>query len=179
MSTDFDKNTIITTGGIRPSVTDMPGDMRTRIETLDDIYSIPLPYVGMIVYVKDVDTYYKIKTLKAKQIGPIKIENSLVDTYERYDLKDIVINGGDYDITNIPNEELQQMLSNSSLINIEEYVVQTIEVTEEETNNNNYDEYYVKNYIDSKFNELENTIKQMQYTIDSLIERIIWLERNR
>ena len=41
--------------------------------------SIPLPYVGMLVYVIDEDKYYKVKTLKASNLG---VADSLVDTYE-------------------------------------------------------------------------------------------------
>ena len=75
-------NKIISNGGFVPSSIDTPLDLRTRIESVDDIYNIDQPYVGMIVYVIDEDKYYKVKTLKAKEVGNALIENSLVDAFE-------------------------------------------------------------------------------------------------
>ena len=86
MATDFN-NSIITAGGIKPSTINTPGDIRTRVETEADILDIPLPYVGMIVYVRDVDKYYKINSLKAKQVGFNEIASAVVDTYEELSLK--------------------------------------------------------------------------------------------
>ena len=75
---------IISSGGFVPSSTDTPIDLRIRVQSIDDIYDIELPYVGMIVYVIDEDKYYKIKTLKAKEVGITLIENALVDTFEEF-----------------------------------------------------------------------------------------------
>ena len=69
MATDFNKNAIITAGGIKPSTTDTPVDVRARVETEKDILNIPLPYVGMIVYVKDVQKYFSVTELKSATIG--------------------------------------------------------------------------------------------------------------
>ena len=77
-------NKIISSGGFVPSSTDTPLDVRTRVQSVDDIYNIDLPYVGMIVYVIDENKYYKIKTLKAKEAGIALIENSSVDTFEEF-----------------------------------------------------------------------------------------------
>lgn len=77
-------NKIISSGGFVPSSTDTPIDLRIRVQSIDDIYDIELPYVGMIVYVIDEDKYYKIKTLKAKEVGITLIENALVDTFEEF-----------------------------------------------------------------------------------------------
>lgn len=79
MATDFNKNSTIITGSVRPSITNTPLDNRTRIETLDDIYSIPMPYVGMIVYVIDTGKRYEVVSLKSKKVGPLVIEDMLVD----------------------------------------------------------------------------------------------------
>lgn len=83
MTTDFDKNVIITGGGLKPSTVDTPSDIRTRINTIAEMELIPLPYVGMMVYVVDEDEYYKVKSLKAKAMGPIEVDNALVDEYEK------------------------------------------------------------------------------------------------
>ena len=66
MATDFEKNSIIISGSMLPSIADTPFDVRTRIETLDDIFSIPMPYIGMLVYVKDTGKRYEVLTLKDK-----------------------------------------------------------------------------------------------------------------
>ena len=78
----FDK--VITSGAIIPSTTDTPTDFRTRVDTVNDIYNIELPYVGMIVYVISEDKYYKIKTLKAKEMTGELIDNISVDTFEKF-----------------------------------------------------------------------------------------------
>ena len=83
MATEFDKNVIITGGGIQPSTINTPSDIRTRINTIADMEFIPLPYVGMMVYVVDEDEFYVVKSLKAKSMGPIDVENAMVDTYEK------------------------------------------------------------------------------------------------
>ena len=82
VATDFDKNNLIVTGGFRPLSADTPIDARTRIETLDDIYDIPMPYVGMLVYVKDTGKRYEILTLKDKKIGLKVTKDALVDTFQ-------------------------------------------------------------------------------------------------
>ena len=84
MATDFTYNntTIITKGGIRPITSDTPADVRTRVETEADIADIPLPYLGMIIFIKDVAKYVKVTGLKSKKVGLNTIENAAVDTYE-------------------------------------------------------------------------------------------------
>ena len=77
-------NKVIISGSATPSIIDAPLDIRTRVNTVDDIYNIELPYIGMIIYVIDEDKYYKVKTLKAKEIAGVLIENSLVDTFEEF-----------------------------------------------------------------------------------------------
>ena len=74
---------VVVSGPIIPSTINTPTDLRIRVQAIDDIYNIELPYIGMIVYVMDEDKYYKIKTLKAKEVADfLIIENSLVDTFE-------------------------------------------------------------------------------------------------
>ena len=81
MSTDFNysDSVIMTSGPFIPNEKNIPLDSRTRINTIADMAFIPNPYIGMLVYVIDEDKYYKVKTLKANNLG---IANSLVDTYE-------------------------------------------------------------------------------------------------
>lgn len=164
MATDFNKNCIVTAGGMRPSVSDTPVDIRTRIETIDDIYEVPVPYVGMIIYCKEDDCYYKVLSLKPKRIGAINIPDSLVDKYERYDIKDLVINGGTIEIS---NEELIELLQANDLIGTEAATVADIGI----------DMYCTKAYTDKKVNELENIISNMQKIIDLLLYKVNDLEK--
>ena len=89
MTTDFNYNnkTIDSSGPIKPSGTDQPGDPRTRVDFYSDIESIPNPYVGMIVTVKMDETNqnkmtdYKVLSLKPNGLG---IANSVIDQVQRY-----------------------------------------------------------------------------------------------
>lgn len=76
MSTE---NKIITGGGIMPSTTDTPGDVRTRVQTFADIANIDNPFVGMEVWVIDEEKEYRIKKLVPKVIGGIEIPNGAID----------------------------------------------------------------------------------------------------
>ena len=82
MATDFSENAIVTSGGIKPGTVNTPGDLRTRIETIKDAKSIPMPFVGMIFYVIDEDKFYKVKSIKDKVMGPIVNKGALIDEYE-------------------------------------------------------------------------------------------------
>ena len=53
MTTDFITDVNNIKGSFTTTSTDTPLDIRTRVETEVDIMSIPNPYIGMIVYVKD------------------------------------------------------------------------------------------------------------------------------
>ena len=82
MATNFDLNSVEMGGGVRPISKNTPGDIRTRINEISDIESIPYPFVGMIFYVVSQEKLYIVKSLKGKQNGPMVIEDALVDRYE-------------------------------------------------------------------------------------------------
>ena len=82
MATNFNKHSLLIEGGLKISTPNIPTDMRTRIETITDIVDIPLPYVGMLVYVLDEEKYYIVKTLKSKTVAGVEVENAVVDKYE-------------------------------------------------------------------------------------------------
>ena len=92
MSTDFNTNTIQTEGSIRPKSIDTPLDIRTRVETEKDILSIPSPYIGMVVYVKDTGKRFEVLTLKDKKQGFSVIKNAAVGTYREIISKFDVVN---------------------------------------------------------------------------------------
>lgn len=89
MATNFDLNSISSTGGFIPSTLDTPLDMRSRVETESDIYSIPKPFLGLIVYVKDTGKIFVITGLKDKKVGMFINKNALVDTYREIDVGDL------------------------------------------------------------------------------------------
>ena len=81
MATNFN-NGIVTSDGFKISIKNMPMDVRTRIESINEVESIPNPFIGMIFYVIDEDRFYVVKTLKSKTIGVMIITNAIVDKYE-------------------------------------------------------------------------------------------------
>ncbi len=73
---------VVVNGSLIPSVKNVPLDYRTRVATIEDIANIEVPFIGMIVYVEQEGKFYVIKTLKSKQVGPVEVENSVVDEFE-------------------------------------------------------------------------------------------------
>ena len=81
MATDFKSKVTGFPGGLLPNAADTPLDIRTRVETETDIMSIPKPYIGMVVYVKDTGKRFEVLTLKDKKQGFTVVKNAAVDTY--------------------------------------------------------------------------------------------------
>lgn len=81
MSTDFNTNNIQIEGSLRPKIANTPLDIRSVVETETDILSIPMPYVGMVVYVKDTGKRFEVLTLKDKKVGMKIVKDGAVDTY--------------------------------------------------------------------------------------------------
>lgn len=72
----------VVNGSLIPSGKNEPLDARTRIASIAEIENIEVPYVGMIIYVEDEKVYYKVLSLKNKQVGPVEVQNAAVDQYE-------------------------------------------------------------------------------------------------
>ena len=72
----------VVNGSLIPSGKNEPLDARTRIANIAEIENIEVPYVGMIIYVEDEKVYYKVLSLKNKQVGPVEVQNAAVDQYE-------------------------------------------------------------------------------------------------
>ena len=119
MSTDFgyDNKTINSTGPIKPSGTDQPGDPRTRVDFYSDIESIPNPYIGMIVTVKMDETNqnkmtdYKVISLKPNALG---IANSVIDRVQRYIDYLGVSTGGSVDLSGYATKDELNSKANTS-----------------------------------------------------------------
>lgn len=81
MATDFTKNSVTLPGGISPTTTDTPADIRTRVETEADIANVPKPFIGMIIYVKDTGKRFEVLSLKDSKVGMSVLKNAAVDQY--------------------------------------------------------------------------------------------------
>ena len=81
MSTDFNTNTTKIKGSLKLTVANTPLDIRTVVETEADILSIPMPYIGMVVYVKDTGKRFEVLTLKDYKKGMKVVKDGAVDTY--------------------------------------------------------------------------------------------------
>ena len=73
---------IIVNGSLIPSVKNVPLDIRTRINTIAEVESIQVPFVGMIFYVMDEEKFYVVKALKGSNVGNIELKDTTIDTYE-------------------------------------------------------------------------------------------------
>ena len=107
MSMDNNKKIIIS-GPLMPSTKDTPIDSRTRINSLEEVYSIQLPFVGMIFFVKSEGKHYTVKSLKAKDLNGVVIEDAVIDQYEEFGSN---INLDDFDFSEFATEELVEELA--------------------------------------------------------------------
>ena len=73
---------IIVNGSLIPSVKNVPLDIRTRINTIAEVESIQVPFVGMIFYVMDEEKFYVVKALKGSNVGNIELKDTTIDAYE-------------------------------------------------------------------------------------------------
>lgn len=153
MTTDFNKKTVVTSGSIRPSTIDTPTDVRTRIETLDEVELIPLPYVGMIFYVISEDAYYSVKSLKKKDINGTNINKIVIDSYQKLIPEDEII-------------ELRNMIK--ELTEMPEIVIanKNIDSEMEYLNEKTKDKNVVGIIIDPYFNSTVFTGKNNEFYID-------------
>ena len=83
MSMENNKKVIVS-GPLMPSTKDTPIDTRTRIDYLEDIPNIQLPFVGMIFFVKSEGKHYTVKSLKSKDINGIEVKDAVIDQYEEF-----------------------------------------------------------------------------------------------
>lgn len=73
---------IVVNGSLIPSVKNAPLDIRTRINTIEEVESIQVPFIGMIFYVMDEEKFYVVKSLKGSKIGNISLEDTTIDVFE-------------------------------------------------------------------------------------------------
>lgn len=78
----MEDNTILSSGGFKPTTTDTPLDMRTRVNTRAELSEIDNPYVGMEIYIVDEKKRITVTALKSKEIGGIEIPGAAIDIEE-------------------------------------------------------------------------------------------------
>ena len=73
---------ILTSGALKFTEANTPTRAGELIDTLSEIYDIPTPRLGMLVYVRDEAKEYIIRSLKSKVVGGVIVPDAAVDEYE-------------------------------------------------------------------------------------------------
>lgn len=61
------------------SNTDVPTRAGQRVNSRDELSKVPTPFVGMIIYIKNEDSFVYVQSLKSKKVGNIEILNAIID----------------------------------------------------------------------------------------------------
>lgn len=151
----METGTVIISGSLLPSNTNVPTNARSRINTLADVESIELPAIGEIFYCIENKTLYVITGLKSKEISGITLPDSVVDTYKE------VCQGGDGSSITVDSS-----LSDESTNPVQNRVI-TAEITSVRTSidQTNIELTNAKNTIDavsSKVDSANSTISTKQ-----------------
>ena len=104
---------ITSSGGFKPSTTDTPLDIRTRVNTYEEIKNIPNPYIGMEILVLTDEnnegrkTKYKVESLKSNDLG---LENTLIDinTLKKIETYEVNLE----ELINLSKEDIDNFLLN-------------------------------------------------------------------
>lgn len=75
-------NNFIIDGSISVSNVNTPTRAGQRISSLAELETIPTPFIGMIVFVEDIDKFIYVTSLKSQKVGIFEMEDLLVDQYE-------------------------------------------------------------------------------------------------
>ena len=172
MSTDFgyDNKTINSTGPIKPSGTDQPGDPRTRVDFYSDIESIPNPYIGMIVTVKMDETNqnkmtdYKVLSLKANTLG---IANSVIDRVQRY-IDYLGVSTGGNGLTTEQAQQLQTAYEHSQSVHVSSEDLSNITSTINLNSGKISELNSQMNTITNRVDNIENTVEPQWNDIPKL-----------
>lgn len=80
---------VLLSGSLQLSTTNTPTRVGDVVATENDIYQIPTPYVGQVVYVTGTDKYYYISKLKSRVVGGLTFPDRLVDEYKPFSSSDL------------------------------------------------------------------------------------------
>lgn len=75
---------ILIGGSIALSMPNTPTRDGQRVATESDIAKIKAPFVGMVIYIEDQESFVYVKSLKSDKVGNFEIKNALVDKYEPF-----------------------------------------------------------------------------------------------
>ena len=102
---------------------DTPLDARTRISTLGDVSNIALPFIGMMFFCASTGKYYRVISLKSKQIGAAQQANAQIDQYEiipdKTDLDGKAEKAHDHDGTYAPADHQHKLSDLTDLSELE------------------------------------------------------------
>lgn len=94
--TDFNAYGIEYDGRFKPTIVNIPDDARGRVESLDDVYNIPLPYNGLIFYNMEDETHYVVNTLGSIESNGLNLPNRVVNTYRKLKADENYLNNVSY-----------------------------------------------------------------------------------
>ena len=101
---------IVVNGSLIPSIKNTPLDIRTRINTIAEVESIQVPFIGMIFYVMDEEKFYVVKSLKGSKIGNISLEDTTIDVFEP--LVKVEVDNVEVDLTNYATiEKVEELIA--------------------------------------------------------------------
>ena len=130
---------IIVNGSLIPSTKNAPLDIRTRVNTIEEVSSIQMPFIGMIFYVIDEDKFYVVKKLKNSIVGSIEIKDSSIDVFEP--LININVDGIDIDLSKYATKEFVE--EQIAAIEHPQYDISHL-ATKEEVKKLHEDKYVIK-----------------------------------
>ena len=83
-----------------PNRTDCPLDARARINSLSDVSSIEVPYIGMVFFCKADSRFYVVNSLKGRSVGGRVIPDGMIDSYSEYTQNRATVSVGS--VTSLP-----------------------------------------------------------------------------
>jgi hypothetical protein len=107
-------NNTIVNGSLMPSMKNAPLDARTRIANIAEVENIEVPFIGMIFYVEDEKAFYKVVSLKSKKVGPLDVQDAMIDQFE------LLINP-DFATKNFVQEEIAKAQLEESEVDLSAY----------------------------------------------------------
>ena len=146
---------IIVNGSLIPSVKNVPLDIRTRINTIAEVESIQVPFVGMIFYVMDEEKFYVVKALKGSNVGNIELKDTTIDTYEPLT--------AEVDLNGYATEEfVQDAIKNIQIgdeVDLSEYAKKSfVEEQIEAIEHPQYDDTELREAVNNKVDKIEGKV---------------------
>jgi hypothetical protein len=118
-------NNVLINGSIAMRTVNTPTRVGQRVSTESDIVNINTPFIGMIIYIEDQDSFVYVKSLKNDDSGIFEIENALINEYAPFvggsikGVQDITVSGDNIIVTysNGSSKSLQLSTNSGAIIN--------------------------------------------------------------